>query len=498
MTARFTNLFGPFRQLRWKLTMSYTAVTVGALLGSELLLFGVALGTVQFILTGDLFPSLVAQEMSSTLAPELEPYLEQEPPDVEGIAAWLQSPGARDASTGTNLSIDSQPDSTNRLYVLDADKRLLGAAPNDQENALIGVPLPANVLPESRTVIDRALTGDAATSDLYVRSGERLIIVAPIRDTQSTRVLGVLIMELRVSANLAEAVWPLAQLVGISLVCLIASAGTIGTIFGFVTARGFSRRLKRLTDASDAWSQGRFSVYVEDLSVDEIGQLAARLNRMAQQLENLLDTRQELAIVEERNRLARELHDSAKQQAFAAAAQIGAAKGLLASDPEAAATHIVEAERLINTLRRELSTLILELRPAELANQGLAAALHEYVANWSRQTGIESILRVQSARALPLEIEQTLLRIAQEALANTARHSEASRVDVWLGYETNAVTLVIRDNGMGFDPEAGGPGFGLRSMRDRAQVIGGSLSIDSTPGHGTQITVTRLEGETGS
>ena len=156
-----------------------------------------------------------------------------------------------------------------------------------------------------------------------------------------------------------------------SAVVVLILAGIVGTVFGFITARGLVGRLARLASATSSWSQGDFSVVVADTSQDELGQLARRLNRMAEQLQNMLDTRRELAVVEERNRLARDLHDSAKQQAFAASAQIGAARALIVRDPASADQHIAEAERLINALRKELSTLILELRPAALGDQGL-------------------------------------------------------------------------------------------------------------------------------
>ncbi len=477
-----------FRQLRWKLTFSYTAVTVGALLAGELLLVGTLMGLTIYLLGSDVVPSIVVQEVRTALAPQLTPYLEQSPPDADGIAEWLRSPRGSLETPANNQGIQIQSDDSSDLYVLDENKTLLGAWPDDQEHAEIGEPLDPRLIPGAEEIIERALNGETDNERLYARTEGRLIFAVPVMDRRNEEVLGVLVIDAEYIGSLPDAIGPLFELVGYSLLCLVISAGTIGTVFGFVTARSLTRRLKRLTEASDAWSQGEFSVYVEDRSADEIGQLAARLNRMAQQLQNLLDTRQELAVVEERNRLARDLHDSAKQQAFAASGQIGAAKALLAENPQAAASHLAEAERLINTLRKELSTLILELRPAALSNRGLAAALTEFAAEWSRQTGIEAAVRVQGERSLPLEIELTLFRIAQEALANSARHSSATRVEVWLGYENGSATLIISDNGQGFDSAAESSGFGLHSMTDRARAAGGRLEIDSRVGGGTRIT----------
>jgi NarL family two-component system sensor histidine kinase LiaS len=210
---------------------------------------------------------------------------------------------------------------------------------------------------------------------------------------------------------------------------------------------------------------------------------------MSQELQELLDTRQELAVVEERNRLARDLHDSAKQQAFAAAAQISAASKLLKDDPGAAENHLKEAEHLILALRRELTDLIQQLRPAALEGKGLAAALGEYVEEWSRQNGISAELRVQRQRLLPLVIEQAIFRIVQEALANVARHSKASQVEIDLIYNNEVVSCAIQDNGAGFDPETSEAGFGLRSMGERAGTLGGELVIESDKSEGTSILI---------
>jgi NarL family two-component system sensor histidine kinase LiaS len=211
---------------------------------------------------------------------------------------------------------------------------------------------------------------------------------------------------------------------------------------------------------------------------------------MAGQLQQLMETRRELVIVDERNRLARELHDSAKQQAFAAAAQISAARKLMPQDPEAAEARIIEAERLIDDLRKELTSLIQELRPAALEGKGLSSAVSNYAEDWSRQNGIELQLNTQHERPLPLDVEQMVFRIIQEALANVARHSQASCVEVELVYTKLDITCTITDDGLGFDPEMKRVGFGIRSMQERANALGTNLRLESMPGDGTHISFT--------
>jgi NarL family two-component system sensor histidine kinase LiaS len=236
---------------------------------------------------------------------------------------------------------------------------------------------------------------------------------------------------------------------------------------------------------------------VQDRSGDELGQLTRRLNVMAEQLQNLVETRQELAMLEERNRLARDLHDSVKQQVFATAMQLAAARSLLERDPEAARQSLAEAERLTRQSQQELTGLIQELRPAALEGRGLAEALREFVPQWAQRTGIEATVRVQGERALPLTVEQALFRVAQEALANVARHSQAETVDVHLAWAEDVVSLIVSDDGRGFDRAARTSGVGLRSMAERMERLGGTLQVESERGAGTRVVAWVKIGEPG-
>ena len=287
----------------------------------------------------------------------------------------------------------------------------------------------------------------------------------------------------------ASVVSDLAPILGVIFLSFTLVAGLAGTAFGFLTARGLVKRLNRLAEATIAWRQGNFNLLVDDSSGDELGQLARRLNHMAQQLQHLLDTRHQLAVVEERNRLARDLHDSAKQQAFAAGAQISAARTLLEHEPELAAAHIEEAESLVYNLRQELGGFIKELRPAALEGKGLATAVREYAADWSRQNGIELEARVQGERPLGADIEQEVFRIVQESLANVARHSRARKADIELTYTGSDISCIVTDDGVGFDPNRKYGGFGLSSMQERANALGGNLTVESVVGQGTRITL---------
>jgi NarL family two-component system sensor histidine kinase LiaS len=243
-----------------------------------------------------------------------------------------------------------------------------------------------------------------------------------------------------------------------------------------------------LSAASQAWSRGDFSVSPRDRSGDEIGELTRNLNGMAEQLQALLHTNDELARMEERNRLARDLHDTVKQQTYAARMQLTAAKNLLGSDSTAAG-HIETALQLNRETQQELKLIIDELRPAALEGKGLAQALRDYAVRWQEHTGIHVTTTISGERSLPLEVEQALYRVLQESLSNVARHAEADSVGLSLNMTPTAVTLVVADDGRGFDVnDIASSSYGLTGMRARLSEVGGTLEVESTLSAGTTVT----------
>ena len=258
-------------------------------------------------------------------------------------------------------------------------------------------------------------------------------------------------------------------------------AMVVGTLTGLVITRSLTRRLRDITRAAGAWSQGDFQVTVHDATNDELGQLALDLNRMAEQVRTLLVTRQELAVIEERNRLARDLHDSVKQQVFANALLVRAARKTLLRDPARAQTHLAEAEKLASETQQALIDLIQALRPASMADKGLVAVLQEYTEDWSRRMGIPVTFHIQGERTTPLDQEEALFRVVQEALANVARHSEANNVELHLTWTTAQITMTLQDDGHGFlRRNTARKGAGLANMRERIEALAGTCMIASS------------------
>lgn len=262
----------------------------------------------------------------------------------------------------------------------------------------------------------------------------------------------------------------------------------LAPIVGFF-AFGYAYNMRERADEARASAEKALASAEE--AREKAQNLLNELQEANQRLETYAAQVQELAALEERNRLARELHDSVKQLAFAVSGQLGAARSLLTSNPTAAGDHLSKAEALMDEVRQELSQLIHEMRPVALQGKGLATALREWCATWSSGNGIRLDVYVQGERSLPLETEQALFRIVQEALSNVARHSGASQAEIRLDYGLGVVKLSICDNGQGFDPRQPVNGIGLRTMRERAERLNqGTWVINSAPGQPTQITVT--------
>ncbi|MDF5754883.1 GAF domain-containing sensor histidine kinase [Spongiactinospora sp. TRM90649] len=210
----------------------------------------------------------------------------------------------------------------------------------------------------------------------------------------------------------------------------------------------------------------------------------------------LYERSRELAMVEERTRVARELHDAVTQKLFSLRLTAQAAGALLAEHPERAAVQIDQVQRLAGEALAELRAVIVELRPAELDRHGLAETLRKHVSLLDhlhpaevRFEWVDEACDDDSAAAEPA-VEVAVLRVAQEALHNALRHARAARVTVRLTESCGTLVLDVCDDGDGFDVESApgrGQGLGLASMQERAQAVGGTVDIRSRPDAGTTV-----------
>ena len=259
-------------------------------------------------------------------------------------------------------------------------------------------------------------------------------------------------------------------------------------VFGLASsvflAAWVTRRLNRVARAATAWSRGDFSDRIGDQSSDELGRLSALLDGMALELKTLMRSRAQLATLAERQRLARDLHDTVKQKAFALNLQLATARRQLGDHP--AGERVVQAERLSQQIQQELVQILDELRASDAAAP-LSERLRQRALEWAQVSGIILDLDLAEIPALPPTNEDAILRIADEALANVLRHSGADGASVTLLRDGDTLQLTIADNGQGASGDAA-PGMGLANMRERAQALPqGQFDFDSGPGRGTRV-----------
>lgn len=252
----------------------------------------------------------------------------------------------------------------------------------------------------------------------------------------------------------------------------------------------------------------------------DLAMLQSLANQAAVAIENarLYEQAQQLAVVEERSRLARDLHDAVSQTLFSASLIAEALPMIWDSDPDKGRQLLKEIRRLSRGALAEMRTLLLELRPMALAEAGLGDLLRQLGEAVAGRKDVSVTVTVEGECELPSDVHVALYRIAQEALNNAVKHAQASQVEIGLHCETLTpapstglrtgpspwegegadrgrsgglrVRLCIGDDGCGFDPNRVPPDrLGLCIMRERAQAVGARLAIESEPGHGTQIAV---------
>ena len=210
----------------------------------------------------------------------------------------------------------------------------------------------------------------------------------------------------------------------------------------------------------------------------------------------LLEQMRELAVLEERNRLAREIHDTLAQGLIAIIWQLNAAERTLGSEAAGAHEAIEKVREIARESLQEARRAVWDLRAGPLLGLTLAQAIGREADRTFEGTDIQNALRVSGEeRALPSGVEAAALRITQEALANVVKHADAKRVQIDMDFGASELCLTVSDDGSGFAPEtlvasSEGGGFGLVNIRERARLLGGDAVVQSEPGSGTTVDVT--------
>lgn len=500
-----------FQRLQWRLTRNYTLATMLMVMTLQIVFYVATMGLLVSYFRSPQFPQKIAQTMLEA-TPQLRPHLAAYAQNPRPLAQLMQqfvfdADIAWDANgwqfvfrhhfQGVTDERSFLDERVRLVCVTDAAGRVLAAS-----GALavsVGADLAAVLPAESRELLSVAQRSETDPAKLAVKTARaEVLAVAPIHDDASGQVRG-LFWTYSNAALDENLFWGVLGDFLPQLALVPVGGLLIGLLFGHLTARQLTRRLNRLAQAAERWGQGQLSVRAPVTPHDELGALGERLNQMAQDLESKIALQQTLATMEERNRLARDLHDTIKQQLFACAMQLSAAQRVLEA-PAQARQHLNEATSLARQMQEDLTAVIHELAPSDQPQRGFGQALRELTAVWTRQTGTPVSWQPPEPEALfgqrfSPTIELTLLRIVQEALANIARHSQAKQVCIQFGQTETTLALIICDNGQGFDPVTVVPGLGLQNMRERAVSLpGGAFLLRSQAGQGTCLEI-RFEPE---
>lgn len=254
----------------------------------------------------------------------------------------------------------------------------------------------------------------------------------------------------------------------------------------------------RVLNAPPWWTPRRLTIALSATGVASliaIGLVAILRRQVIRQVGIISHELEANAVASERERMARDLHDTLEQQLTGVAMQLESLAKSPHSQSPGFMNRLALASRMLQHSRQEARRSVWDLRNRVLENHGFAAALESLAASAAIDGGPNVTTRISGSRAhLPTSITYQLLRIAQESLANALKHARAENILITLDMEAHQYLLVISDNGVGFDPNlkhpSGAPHFGLIGMRERASKIGATLDIASQPGRGTTVTVT--------
>ncbi len=256
---------------------------------------------------------------------------------------------------------------------------------------------------------------------------------------------------------------------------------------GFGLAIRLARPLEVVTLGVDRLARGERPVEMDlRQAPSEVIRLASAVGVMADTLDARAAERERLAletaVLEERQRLARDLHDSVSQALFGITLAAHSALTHWEDKPELARSRLEQTQLLARTAQAQMRALIFELRPDQLETDGLVKALELQTRALAERREFVVDVELCAEPDMPLNVKEAFYRIAQEALQNAATHARPRALALSLAHANNKVTLTVKDDGVGFDPQATYPGhLGLRSMRERAERVGARFSVESSP-----------------
>lgn len=374
--------------------------------------------------------------------------------------------------------------------------------------------------PDSATLSDFGLSDLTPYLALHRLDEGRSFLVAQARqnDNESLRQLGWRVVVIQ----------PLSEVVDLStrvqwqIAVVLLSLGLIAALLGLSLARRLTRRVRAIASSADAVLAGSAQQIVVPAGVDEAARLGAALDRLLSTLQQERDELKQLnaeldqrvaertreiqrlaeearyaAVVRERLKIARDLHDTLAHSMMAMLTEIRLLKKLAVTRPEALSEELLEAEQAAHQGLQEARAAIAQIRYNPVRDVGLGVALQDHLKLFAERSGIHCDFECDPALAtFSEERAEALFRIAEEALRNVERHARARNVQLSLRRtegDAPRLEMSIRDDGIGFEPEQPHPGhYGLVGLHEQAQLIAAELTISSVPHQGTRLTVTLL------
>ncbi len=502
-----TGLRARLGRLRWKLTWSYTWVAALSFLIVEtvlLILLMVVLGFNPLQRDNQFYNDIVAPVLVDDIRPTTMSYLRNQPVESAALQADLEEVLGLEPLTTASSPFEIEQFAS--VFVLDAQQNLLASTPQYTALPADGRFFDPTLLTGDDSLmplITAAYAGDTSLEQPFVKTTPDalyLVFVEPLSD-ENEQLLGVEIAILRTPTPSTVLLLVGIVVVG-GLTIFSLAAALIGTLFGWSTARKLSGRLAHLSQITAAWGQGNFDRQIQDDEEDEIGELGENLSRVAADLQTLLADKEQIAVLEERDRMARELHDTLAQGVAGLVLQLEAVKYHL-DEGEVSESQLIiaEASTQARDALRTAREAIDDLRAQALFAPDFVAAVDQQAQTFSAANNIPVELKTHLPDSLLLSSTTALhaRRALSEMLANVAQHAQASSVSVGLWLEEDSLVIEVVDNGTGFDVEtAVRPGhYGIIGMKERARLTGGQLSITSSPGSGTTALLRLLLEKTG-
>jgi len=286
------------------------------------------------------------------------------------------------------------------------------------------------------------------------------------------------------------------------LLAIIGVAVIFGTIIGIAIGWYWKVRLHQIDRKLDQIVKGQ-KLSLDDEPYQELDSIEKRMYQLQDKFRNQAEHAQRLAteraherevslqeiVVQERNRLARELHDSVSQQLFAASMMMSAVNEINPPEDKKLKQQLGMVEKMIHQSQLEMRALLLHLRPVALKGKSLKEGVEELLLELTEKVQMVVDVKVEEFR-VDKGVEDQLFRILQESLSNTLRHAKASQLQVLLIERDDTVILRVEDNGIGFKLEqVKTSSYGMQNMRERAYEVGGTFKVISVPGEGTKLEV---------